>query len=279
MGQALFALEASGAYHGDLHDKNILVDQFSADGLRLKVVDISFDAVGSLPAEVYKNTDLLSFKQLLWRLLTAQKSALPNMSLRKYIGTRNYLKIIAILDDATDSFERVSHVLESDGAYNAYLELKASFIQDRFLRPESFRLQRYEEIIDQTVAVRLFVPFEQLMTKIIGFGNMFVSGNGGSGKSTYLASLAFFPQAEESIVEFTQIFGVYFPCRQGEFQPLGSHSAAFQQTEVPRIASLLTLKIGNRGRTPGGQVCALRSLTRSGRKGTSVSAALSLAPR
>jgi Phospholipid methyltransferase len=34
----------------------------------------------------------------------------------------------------------------------------------------------------------------------------------------------------------------------------------------------------NRGKTPGGQACALRSLTRSGRKGTSVSA-LSLAPR
>jgi type I restriction enzyme, S subunit len=37
--------------------------------------------------------------------------------------------------------------------------------------------------------------------------------------------------------------------------------------------------IGNRGITPGGQACALRSLTRSGRRGTSVSAALSLAPR
>ena len=35
----------------------------------------------------------------------------------------------------------------------------------------------------------------------------------------------------------------------------------------------------NRGKTPGGQGCALRSLTRSGRRGTSVSAAPSLAPR
>ena len=36
---------------------------------------------------------------------------------------------------------------------------------------------------------------------------------------------------------------------------------------------------GNRGKTPGGQACALRSLTRSGRNGTSAVAALSLAPR
>jgi hypothetical protein len=35
----------------------------------------------------------------------------------------------------------------------------------------------------------------------------------------------------------------------------------------------------NRGKTPGDQGCALRSLTRSGRDGTSASAALSLAPR
>ena len=35
----------------------------------------------------------------------------------------------------------------------------------------------------------------------------------------------------------------------------------------------------NRGKTPGGQACALRSLTRSGRNGTSAVAALSLAPR
>jgi transposase len=35
----------------------------------------------------------------------------------------------------------------------------------------------------------------------------------------------------------------------------------------------------NRGKSPGGQACGLRRLMRSGRKGTSVSAALSLAPR
>jgi hypothetical protein len=36
----------------------------------------------------------------------------------------------------------------------------------------------------------------------------------------------------------------------------------------------------NRGKTPGGQACALRSLTRSGRKGSSPApSALSLAPR
>jgi polar amino acid transport system substrate-binding protein len=35
----------------------------------------------------------------------------------------------------------------------------------------------------------------------------------------------------------------------------------------------------NRGKRPGGQACARHRLTRSGRRGTSVSAALSLAPR
>ena len=73
-----------------------------------------------------------------------------------------------------------------------------------------------------------------------------------------------------------------------------THFAARQMIELqydeaqilfgtPGLALVFTIsqpnKIGNRGKTPGGQGCALRSLTRSGRRGTSVSAAPSLAPR
>ena len=50
---------------------------------------------------------------------------------------------------------------------------------------------------------------------------------------------------------------------------LGTVATTISSTAPPR----------NRGKTPGGQACALRSLTRSGRNGTSAVAALSLAPR
>jgi serine/threonine protein kinase len=240
---ALRELEKINAYHGDLHEENILVDQYASDGIRFKIVDISFGAMGSLPLEVCRNNDLASFKQHLWRILSVQKSFMPSMSLRKYIGTRNYLRIMKALSPDATTFAEVCHALGSDAEYKVYLSEKQNFITEHFESPVSFRLQRYEEITDQTIAVRLFVPFEPLMDKISDFSNIYVSGNRGSGKSTYLASLAFFPHADSSVVEASKIFGVYFPCRQGEFRPLGSRLGWDAETERRVITSVLVIKI------------------------------------
>jgi serine/threonine protein kinase len=243
VGNALAELEKIGAYHGDLHEDNILVDQYSTGGIRFRIVDISFDAMGSLPFEVCRNSDLANFKQHIWRILSVQKAFMPRMSLRKYIGTRNYLRIMNVLGDKTKSFADVCDALASDKEYNEYVLEKANFISARFHRPVSFRLQRYEEITDPTIAVRLFVPFAQLMEKITTFSNMYVSGNRGSGKSTYLASLAFFPQAQDAIVDFRDIFGIYFPCRQGEFRPLASRPEWSAEFDRRLITGVLVVKI------------------------------------
>ncbi len=157
------------------------------EGTRFKVVDISFDAMGSLPFEVCRNNDLSNYKQHLWRILSAQKLFMPRMSLRKYIGTRHYIRIMKVLSEETDSFFKVCGALASDSEFDQYLEAKKRFISERFRSPVSFRLQRYEEITDPTIAVKLFVPYKPLMEKITGFSNIYVSGNRGSGKSTYLA--------------------------------------------------------------------------------------------
>ena len=220
VGRALRDLERVGAYHGDLHECNILVDQHSIGGLRFKLVDVSFGAAGSLSPGECVNSDMTFFRQHIWRLLNVQKAAMPSFSIRKHVGTRNFQKIEKILSGEVESFEAVCEVLRSDTEYLAYVDARSEFLSKHFEKPASFRLQRYEEIIDAEMAVRLFVPFEQLMAKVVVFGNIFVSGNRGSGKSTYLASLAFFPKAAGSIVDFREIFGVYFPCRQGEFRSL-----------------------------------------------------------
>lgn len=222
VGRALADLEELGAYHGDLHDGNILVDQYAKEGLRFRIVDISFGAMGSLPFEVCRNNDLANYKQHIWRLLRAQRVSVPNMSIRKYIGTRHYLKIMDVLSPETGSFAAVCRALQDDSGYTSYVLAKEAFVTEKFETPVSFRLQRYEEITDPSVAVELFVPFEQLMEKIRDYGNIYVSGNRGSGKSTYLASLAFFPHAASDVIDFRQTFGVYFPCRQGEFAPLAT---------------------------------------------------------
>lgn len=224
VGSALFDLERAGAYHGDLHDENIIVE-IGVDGVvSFKLIDISFGAMGSLTTEECRNEDLSRFKQHVWRILSLQKSFLPRMSLRKFLKTKYFEKINKILAPDTANFRTVISIFTDDTEYITYSKNKDHFLRDKFNPPTTFRLQRYEEIIDPSVAARLFVPFAELMNKVIGFSNVYVSGNRGSGKSTYLAAMAFFPQADSAtndcVVRFQEIFGIYFPCRQGEFKSL-----------------------------------------------------------
>jgi hypothetical protein len=150
---------------------------------------------------------------------------------------------MAVLSSATNSFSDVCKAMSGDNKYESFLKRKARFLEDNFHTPQSFRLQRYEEITDPTVAVKLFVPFEQLMKKITVFGNMYVSGNRGSGKSTYLASLAFFPRSLHFIHDVKEIFGVYFPCRQREFQPLYARPEWSAKEGKSIVTNILMLKV------------------------------------
>lgn len=240
---ALVELERVGAYHGDLHEQNILVDETSPAGLTFRIVDISFDSMGSTPGEVCKNNDLINFKQHIWRILAAQRAYLPMLSIRKYLGTRSYIRLAKALSSETGSFEEICHILHSDYDYNRYVSEKERFLEIKFSSPSSFRLQRYEEITDPIVAVKLFVPFDELMNKIKAFGNMYVSGNRGSGKSTYLASLAFFPETGGTVVDFEEVFGVYFPCRQGEFKSLATRAGWPAAAGHDVISQLMIVKI------------------------------------
>ncbi len=246
VGKALADLERLGAYHGDLHERNIIVDQHGKLGLRFRIVDISYDAMGSLSDVVCRNNDLSNFKQHVWRLLSAQRSSMPNVSLRKYIGTRNFLRITEIMSERVSSFAAVCATLESEAAFEAFQDAKARFVAERFRTPVSFRLQRYEELTDPAMAVRLFVPLEQLIEKIRDFANIYVSGNRGSGKSTYLASLAFFPEADSLVVDVEQAFGVYFPCRQGEFRPLVTRRTWTAEQDRRLVTNLVVTKVVRR---------------------------------
>ena len=246
VGRALAHLERLGGYHGDLHDGNIIVDQHGKMGLRFRIVDISYDAMGSLSNEVCRNNDLSNFKQHIWRLLSAQRLSMPNVSLRKYIGTRNFFRINELMSPRVLSFAAVCATLENDSAFDGFLVAKAQFLDEHFRTPKSFRLQRYEELTDPAMAVRLFVPLEQLIEKIRDFANIYVSGNRGSGKSTYLASLAFFPDAVSTVVKFERDFGIYFPCRQGEFRPLVTREGWSGEYDRRTVTNLIVTKVVRR---------------------------------
>jgi serine/threonine protein kinase len=243
VGYSLAELERIGAYHGDLHDENILVDEQDDGKIDFRVIDISFGCMGSMSYEDCKNSDLTNFRQHIWRLLSMQKSFLPRMSLRKYLGARQYVVIKDILSDKFIAFQDILKYMNDNSRWDKYIEEKRLFLTGKFFQPTTFRLQRYEEIIDPSVATRLFVPFPELMAKITEFCNAYVSGNRGSGKSTYLAALAFFPHAEDLPVNYREIFGIYFPCRQGEFKSLTSAEGWTNEEVSCRTTQIVIVKI------------------------------------
>lgn len=246
VGGVLQKLESIGAYHGDLHDENIVVTSDPSRALAFRVIDVSFGAIGSrTPAECIDN-DLINFQRHIWKILSVQQRFLPRMSIRKYLGARLFRLITKVISSETQRFSQVSEALDDDADFVQFAKERKVFLDQKFRAPNSFRLQRYEEISDPAAALKLFVPYPELMTKIMQFGNVYVSGNRGSGKSTYLAALAFFPGAGDTTVDFRSSFGVYFPCRQGEFRPLADEGEGGANQASKYLKHVVIVKIVRR---------------------------------
>jgi len=243
VGSALEELEKIGAYHGDLHGSNVIVAAANDGRIEFRLIDISFDAVGSLSLAESKNNDVEDFKHLVWRAIIAQKSRIPHVSLKKFIGTKYFDIVSTIILPETDTFSKIMSVFRDEAQYRRFIREKREFIEAKFSAPSSFRLQRYEEFTEPSVAASLFVPFGPVFESIKSFSNVYVSGNRGSGKSTYLAALAFFPSIEKPTANFEHDFGVYFPCRQGEFRGLSRSSSSDELIAYEKIRHIVILKV------------------------------------
>lgn len=236
-------LEKKDAYHGDLHEENIIVTTDDSGNLKFKVIDVSFGVTGSLTSENCKNNDLIFFRQHVWNFLSAQQKYLTKMSIRKYLGAKIFYVVNAVMLNEVKTFGEIYSLFDHNPKYDDYKTKKLDFFRKKFSPPGTFKLQRYEEITDQAVALRLFVPFPELMELTKSFANFVLSGSRGSGKSTYLAAIGFFPKASNPLVDFKEIFGVYFPCRQGEFRLLSPEMIDYSKVGVNRVKHVIIVKI------------------------------------
>lgn len=240
---ALAHLEFLGAYHGDLHEENIVVNFSESGNLTFNIIDISFGILGSVGPSECRDNDLAYFRQHIWNLLSAQQEFLAKMSIRKYLGANIFHIISQVMSPEVKTFTAIKGLFERNVAYETYKFKKQKFLDQKFTPPGLFKLQRYEEIIDPEVALKLFAPFPELMDNISQFGNIVVSGNRGSGKSTYLAALAFFPKVEKSAIDFRQTFGIYFPCRQGEFRLMSPDIVNYDLIGARRVKHVMIIKV------------------------------------
>jgi hypothetical protein len=167
------------------------------------------------------------------------------MSLQKHLGAPTFELIKHILAQESLTFAEVLQLTESQTPYEVYVRQKEAFLREKF--PQSndstLSLLRYEEIINPREARTLFLPYRPLFDDLSEFGNAILYGHRGSGKSSYLASMAYFPGTAGELLDPRRLFGVFFACRQGEFKHFSSALVEFTRQAQLRIKHLLILKI------------------------------------
>lgn len=238
----LHALEAKNLNHGDFHSNNILVDTTNKDKVEFKIIDISCGISNYSQYEHIQN-DFNQFQQHLWRALVILQKQLPRMSLRKYLGANLFCLVEHILKQENMTFGEILQLLEKNSLFEKYNENKKLFLESKFKNPANIGLLRYEEFTDPKIAVELFEPYNELLDDISGFGNAIIYGHRGSGKSTYLASLACFPEIPNPIFNMKEKFGIFFACRQGEFKQFSTSLGVTNLDKTDWIKHIFILKI------------------------------------
>jgi tRNA A-37 threonylcarbamoyl transferase component Bud32 len=241
VGGVLEELEARAMPHGDLHGANILVSS-EDPSLEFTVIDPS-PGIGEASPYSREMSDFAWFKEHLANALLVLQRHLPSISIQKHFGPRLFAAINRILQADTMAFREVLQLLEVNPRYKQWLREREAFVASKFKQPRPLGLLRWEEIADPAQAVELFEPYPELFRRVRGFGNSLVVGARGSGKSTYLAALAYFPGAKKRLVDLSEVFGVLFSCRQGEFKQISSDFIRFDAKSRVAVKHVFALKV------------------------------------
>ena len=263
VGGVLDAIEARGLSHGDLHGGNILV-RTEVPRLEFTVIDPS-PGLGDPSPFASARTDFTWFKEHVTAALLSLQRHLSSMSLKKHLGPRFFSVISTVLGSESMQFSAVMRLLEigGDSVYVRWQRQRDSFVARKFARPGPLGLLRWEEIANPVDAVELFEPYTPLFRRIRAFGNSLIVGARGSGKSTYLAALAYFPAASKKLVQPGEIVGVLFSCRQGEFKQFSEEFLNFDSVTQNDLKHVLVLKLIRRLLAIVSEGCECKELSSS----------------
>lgn len=257
IGGALELLESVELNHGDLHEANILVRTGNSPNIIRDIYIIDYIGVPSFLSPNLKiKSDLENFKDHLMNAILEVSRKNPRVPVKTLVG---------------DKVFRILQKLKTN-EYNNFKEIMKDYENHNFSIPENyftppseepFECLRAETIKSDELLFKLFEPINSKLRVISRFGNTWISGPRGCGKSHYLRIMMFYPEViklsktdNELKQKFEEInyspldnFGILFPCRLGEFKPFVPESinkTVFDINTKRFLKHLLILKIWNK---------------------------------
>jgi serine/threonine protein kinase len=258
VGGALKAIEDVNLCHGDLHEGNVLIESEEQTSFANKFWVIDFIGVpSSTSPEIETISDIDNFRKFLLHAIFIASELYPGYSIRLLIGD----KVFRILQNLRiGKYSTFSELLND---YNKpAIEIPMDFFKSPL--PEPFEWLRVEQIPTHEKLYSLFEPLSSRFNKISRFGNTWISGPRGCGKSHYLRVLEFHPDVilksrkDKKLknfltrlnYNFLKSFGILFACRLGEFKQFNpeimKRTDDFDFDTQNYLKSILILKIWNK---------------------------------
>ncbi len=251
VGKTLEKVQNGGFNHGDLHAGNILVveDELfkGQDIYHFKIIDF----IGINSSEEFREfelTDLDYFKESLLKIIRKYATAPAGEIDKGKLGKRFFYLYGNLTKNKYNTFKGVIGALSEEPPKPEKLAITK--------RPFPFTFLIFEQYdpVDPLWLER-FEPESDIYRYFTDFCQLICSGTRGCGKTIYLRSLSFVPKlvrlseeeqgsdTKDKIAYLKGIFGIYFPCRQGEFKNFSEKSYEFTFETQLFIKHIFILKI------------------------------------